>query len=156
MKIENQVCTMEQAKKLKELGVYNPTPEFYWVDLSAWSQGYKIQHKSEAEYRSKETKDTAFTDFNTTFPAFTVPELGVVIPNEQAIIGWEIWYNDHIGEWNCAIRDFVKWKEGANPPPIAYESEGNTMAEAMANALIHCLENKSTTVEECNHRLLTA
>lgn len=149
MELKDQVCTLEQAKRLKELGV-SAHSIWWWKQDRTPTNSNMTYYGVAQEYmpwdiflgqRSKISgSDVCFE-----YPAYTASELGEMLPCESGIIGWEVYYNDHIGEWNCVIRDLVKWKGGNIPPPIAYESEGDTMVEAMADALIHCLENKLVT-----------
>lgn len=141
MELKDQVAPLEMAKRLKELGV-KADAQFYWRGDHIWHFNEVTSWPEQEQFHDLiQSGDEA----HHIFPAYTASELGEMLPCESGIIGWEVYYNDHIGEWNCVIRDLVKWKGGKVPPPIAYESEGDTMAEAMADALIHCLENKLLT-----------
>jgi hypothetical protein len=69
MKLEDQVCSLELAKRLKELGVKQESL-FYWVSI----QGkYFIQYAIfvDSEYQSQ-----------LTYSAFTVAELGEGLPEK--------------------------------------------------------------------------
>lgn len=144
MRLEDQVCTLEQGKTLKRLGINN-------IGLFEWY--YHDRHKEwqplvQGQLLPKSSKGR--------FPCLTTAELGEVLPSESGLICWDVSYNDHHGVWNCRIYDLVKWFEADQKtpmPPIAYESESDTMAEAMTDALIHCLENKLTTAEQVNNSL---
>lgn len=133
MELKDQVCTLEQAKRLKELGV-GQDGYFSWAS--------DIVHGVIIRPIRAYTINSTDRPF---YAAFTASELGEILPSESGIIAWDVHYNDHIGAWYCTIRDLVKWEGGGEIPPIAYESEGDTMAECMADALIHCLENKLLT-----------
>jgi hypothetical protein len=146
MKIENQVISIEQAKRLTELCI---ECEAYFN----WTYYHEIKYRKGYTMLTTPSNREAITDMGETYPAFTVAELGVMLPVKSGIIGWEVWYSDHLGTWQCTLRDLVKWKGGGDAPPIAYESEGDTMAEAMADTLIHCLETSLTTPQEINNRL---
>lgn len=142
MELKDQVCTMEQGKRLKELGV---TAESLWKWLfpakpEMISTTYGVYHYEQAKDIIEGNEGNEFD--HTDAPAYTSSELGEMLPSESGIICWAVHYNDHLGVWNCEIRDLVKWEGGGTIPPIAYESEGDTMAECMADALIHCLEMK--------------
>lgn len=141
MELIDQVCSLEQAKRLKELGVIGNTGNCLFFHLDLPETKYRRASIFIADRRLMES----VTDPGEHWAAFTASELGEMLPCESGIIYWEVAYNDHLGCWNCIIRDLVKWKGGKNIPPIAYESEGDTMAECMADALIHCLENKLVT-----------
>lgn len=135
MKLEDQACTLEQGEALKSMGVLQES--LFYHTHSKWG----VMPKSSIDFTGNPTS------------AFTPAELGVMLPSESGIIGWEVYYNDHLGCWNCVIRDLVKWKGGSTIPPVAYDAEADSMAEAMADALIHCIENKLATPEEINNRL---
>lgn len=151
MKLQDQVCTLEQGKKLIELGVIS-YGLYVHVQNRVLPEDNNIKPKEQtgAWKAYGKVRDGGVINY---YPAFTVAELGVMLPCESGIIGWEVHYNDHLGVWNCAIMDLVKWEGGGTIPPTAYESEEETMAQAMADTLIHCLENKLTTPEEVNNRL---
>lgn len=130
MKIENQVCSLEQAKKLKELRVKQDSA-FVWglLNLSLW---YIPSHR-----RGKETEVN-------TASAFTVAELGLMLPCAFDTM---------------RSTEFV-WKEGWKPYdnednlPFGYETYFNTEAEARASILIYVIENKLIKVDEVNQRLI--
>lgn len=129
MELKDQVCSLEQANMLHQLGV-KKSGEFYFRNPE---RPDSLKHVTQGLYG---------------IPAYTASELGEMLPCESGIICWDVSYSDHRGEWNCRIYDLVKWleQEQKEPiPPVAYESEGDTMAECMADALIHCLENKLVT-----------
>lgn len=141
MKIETQVCTIEQAKKLKELGVIQDS-QCYWrhdqvehVDgVNSWSDqeslGEMIKH-----YDSKWSPD--WRDEYEIYSAFTVAELGAMLSGKNGFPqkGWEdkYWY-DHING------NHQKFK---------------TEAEARAAVLIDLLERKVIKVAHVNQRLQT-
>lgn len=178
MELKDQVCTLEQAKRLKELMVPQYV-NFYWMINDAEEPEFKtraqmeelcteaILEKKKEEAGIKDNQwhsydEAAFEetgvklfkescslpDNEVFFAAYTASELGEMLPCESGIISWDVSYNDHQGQWECRMYDLLKWVEKprqSDIPPTAYESEGDTMAEAMAEALIHCLENKLVT-----------
>ena len=77
MKLEEQVCSLELAKKLKELGVKQESL-FYW--FNNWN-GYAEGHPSK-----KENWILLDRYKNTGYPAFTVAELDEIL--YKAIIGF--------------------------------------------------------------------
>lgn len=143
MKPEQQVCTLEQGRRLKELGITGCSL-FYWVDLTAYGKkmapnGYEIMPHDEATH---ESKGCCFTDFDTTFNAFIVSELGQMCNSET-----------------CTMRTGTEMSEYAN---WEWQHQGNdqalglfnTEAEARAALLIHLLETNHLTAEEANKRLM--
>lgn len=72
MKIENQVCTLEQAKKLKELGIECKSL-FQWRDYSM------LKDNRIEPLVSYERVTVSHASVMQVFNAFTVAELGVMI-----------------------------------------------------------------------------
>lgn len=150
MELKDQVCSLEQAKRLKELGVKQDSL-WHWIypaRTEIISTTYGVYYHEQAKEIIAGNDGDQFDSENS--PAFTATELGEMLPSDSGIICWDVSYNDHQGQYECRIYDLVKWIEsGQNRitaiPPRAYESECDTMAEAMADALIHCLENKLVT-----------
>ena len=136
MKIQDQVCTLEQAKKLKELGVEQKvlwqwkvnnvqsvvisTPMAFWIDTYVPSVG------------------------NVFYAAFTVAELGVMLP--ISFISFKVTAGK---EFSCA-----KLKDNYPEIDFSFTSKfGTNEAEARAEMLIYLLENKLIKAEEVNQRL---
>src|ERR1044071_3781768 len=70
MKIEDQVCTLEQAKRLKELGVVQES-EFYWMKwITVLEDG--------TEHEWKVVFNKAWGEY---YSAYTVAESGVMLPD---------------------------------------------------------------------------
>lgn len=123
MELEDQVCLLDQAKKLKELGVaqltlftwkvnnvqsvVTTTPMAYWIDKYAPQIG------------------------NTYYAAFTVAELSIML------LEYAETYFTEGGKWRIGDADF----------------DFDTQAEASAGRLIYLIENDILTVEEINNRL---
>ncbi len=126
MKIENQVVTIEQAKKLKELGVTQDTLYAFYHHWEINKMVYSLMLKDS-------------DSINESFAAPTVAELGVMLPN---------YYESHKGAmddtWYCGML------EGGDGEYFAIEK---TESEARAAMLIYLLENHLTTPEEVNQRL---
>ena len=128
MKIEQQVCTLEQAKKLMALGV--TAEPLYWhvIDIDPLTPMDIIQKWQHSNFDQCEK-----------YPAYNVSELGVMLPN---------YYESHKGAmddtWYCGML------EGGDGEYFAIEK---TESEARAAMLIYLLENNLTTPEEVNQRL---
>ena len=74
MKIENQVVTIEQAKKLKELGVTAEPLFWYVIDIDPITPLDIIQKWQHSNFDQCEK-----------YSAFTVAELGVMLPDGRDI-----------------------------------------------------------------------
>ena len=141
MKIENQVCTLEQAKKLKELGVTAEPLFWYVIDIDPITPLDIIQKWQHSNFDQCEK-----------YSAFTVAELGVMLPDGKTIdpeytqIVTCRSYSDS-SLYVCFCERVI----GDNEPTI--EQFGDTEAEARADMLIYLLENHLTTPEEVNKRL---
>jgi predicted amino acid racemase len=126
MKLQSQVCTLEQAKKLNELGVKQDSL-FYWIDRKDKS---RVVYSGLIEDIEKLT----------TYSAFTVAELGVMLP-----CYYVVYYT--VAHGYCVCR---KMENGELQRPLL---TGCTQAKAGAAMLIFLLENNLTTAEEVNQRL---
>lgn len=127
MELKDQVVLKEQAIRLYELGIKGNA--LFYHTLSAVGQWWISYGKNALAPR---------------YAAYTASEIGEMLPCESGLIFWDVMYNDHLGVWYCRIHDLVKELK-IQKEVIAFESEGDTMAECMADALIHCLENKLVT-----------
>jgi hypothetical protein len=115
VKLEDQVCSLELAKRLKELGVKQESL-YYWWELSG--SGFLPLHDDRDELPCGDKKICS---------AFTVAELGEMLPDDTES------YKDVRG-WNCD-RD-------NNLDGFISSSGGKTEAEARARMIIHLIENK--------------
>lgn len=113
MKLHEQVCTIDQSKRLKELGVKQDSI-FNWYKAN---NGYEL-YFGDVEDVSK---------FTTTFSAFTVAELGEMLPVNA--ISWK-YDKDGVKLYRCVASD--------NTYSSGYF---DTEAEARAAMLIYLLEN---------------
>lgn len=137
MKIENQCCTLEQAKKLKELGVKQ---DAIWFWLYPAKEG--IISTSNGLYYHLHAKeifsDNEGNEFDSEMSAaYTVAELGVMLPTAYDTMrvddGWR-GYDDNNKDYPCNL---------------IFKTE----AECRAALLIALLENEDTTPQEVNQRL---
>lgn len=132
MKLENQVCSLELAKRLKEFGVKQESL-FYWH--------YYMGKESEASVCQSFGMSSGV--FNS---AFTVAELGEMLPDTIKPKGEGIAYfsvektdtkSDQI--WEVYYEYFTN--EGGR---IGFNA--NTEANARAKMLVYLLENKLITL----------
>lgn len=114
MKLENQVCSLELAKKLKELGV---PQESLWYGL-----GESITHNPN----------------NDAVSVFTVAELGHKIG-----MHYHIRTNTTRGnkQWSVTVQ-IKEYGIGAAVCPKVYTQKADTEANARAKMLVYLLENK--------------
>jgi hypothetical protein len=140
MNIENQVCTLEQAQKLKELGIAQNMCYFYW-ERCPLEQRHTVKPfddviDSNLIGSGNELPVTAFS-------AFTVAEMGVLLPG-------------HIGADLDIAMDIENFNDQFY---VCYPSIktvwGDTEAEARANMLIYMIETGKLTDQEINQRLQT-
>jgi hypothetical protein len=157
MKLEQQVCTLEQAKKLRELGV-DAKSYFNWVNHSTHARfsGYEWSVFNPQRIRDAD-------EIVEVISAFTVAELGVMLPmivsnaEDDFFLcmfkgnkGWLVEY--HTNKKDAAVNS-----EGELDRPRGYlfntYRRSYNLAEAMAEWLIVLLESKLITAEDCNKRL---
>lgn len=130
MKLSDQVCSLELAKRLKELGVKQES--IYWWggigNFGLWCDHVK-EDMPEQEQRF------------TWYSAFTVAELGELLP---AYLGLE-----KFGTWfSCDKSEDEKWialygDNGAS----SLECEDKLEADARAKMLIYLIENKLLSIK---------
>lgn len=120
MKIEDQVCSVELAKRLKELGVKQESA-FYWdiIDKNCVFSGYgNVKENNLRNWCS----------------AFTVAELGEMLPSQYLSC-----FRDETGWFGYNISPTKEWKE-------MYPC--TTEANARAKMLIYLIENKIMEISE--------
>ena len=148
MKIQDQVCTIEQAKKLKELGVEQKSLFFWYED-----------EKLGGVFRSVGMMLNS-TEYN--YSAFTAAELGVMLPNtlpvtDSSLVEHQKFY---------LLRQLFPCEdcEGYNTDYEAvthdleydgtfFSSKGETEAISRAAMLIYLIENNLITAEKVNENL---
>ena len=121
--LEKQVCSLELAKRLKELGVKQES-YFSWVEGAIWDATMQSDYETpNIEKRSK------------WIAAFTVAELGEMLPDQ--ISSWKMGL-----EWICSY-DELHESGVAIPEQRVFEG---TEADARAKMLIYLVENKFVTL----------
>ena len=120
MKLEDQVCSLELSKRLKELGVKQESL-FVWRKYQGWLCELKSNDFIEHGWNGNELHETA---------AFTVAELGELLkmPN-QSISSFH---------QNCSVWTGDSWAIYDRGVVIVEEK---TEADARAKMLIYLLEN---------------
>lgn len=146
MELSKQVCTLEQAKRLKELGVRADALFYHITNVAVPSDGgVKMFSETQSWKRFRKVEDGGVIKY---YPAYTVAELGLALRAYSGI--GHSFYNEHThrgkGGWG---HTHTIWGKGIQPILDYYDSE----AEARAAMLIHLLENGFITAEEVNKRL---
>lgn len=123
LNLEQQVCSLESAKRLKELGVKQESL-FYWV--KRWDPtSAGIGEHFELHWE----RDLEEQDMDLTWSAYTVSELGEVLPR---------------GFWHITKGDrFHITCVNSSGHPEAHDNE----AETRAKMLIYLLENKLASLD---------
>lgn len=155
MKLENQVCSLELSKRLKELGVRQESA-FYWSTntVPSLKDDVHLREKKVCNHRDGKVADGGVIRY---FSAFTVAELGEMLPNRVKGFGLLIDKYDptQINEkvqrpfmWGVA---YVEW--GYDGPENRFEiDDEESEANARAKMLIYLLQNKIISVEDVNRR----
>lgn len=120
MELIKQVCSLESAKRLKELGVKQKSL-FWW---SEYHNGQQILWEDEKKQQEPERFNLDW------YSAFTVAELGEMLPEDCASGKATLGKDCGFGNFTC-----IKFLERKN---VFAETE----AEARAKMLIYLLENK--------------
>lgn len=120
MKRENQVCSQDLSVKLKKLGV---PQNAYWT----W---YENAVKFELMHNPKGCRGLE----NKSFDAFSVAELGEMLPNENFETSKVL---------ITGFNDKTRWETRTfRGGVVTHYEEEKTEADARAKMLIHLLENK--------------
>lgn len=127
MQLEKQVCNLQLAKKLKELGVKQESC-FYWCTI--------LGTDNEADLRPSVGLFGKEIDFGHNYggevSAFTVAELGEMLPDL-----YESYRTAGSKQWYCNL------VLGARKVTIQYPNTiADTEADARSKMLIYLLENK--------------
>lgn len=132
MKIENQVCTLQQAKKLKELGVKQEST-LYWIhdnQLAYPDNEYNGNKRAVITYGIYGRIGVEVTEVSIIASAFTVAELGeMIVHNSDRRAVYRI-----DGVWKFVDEKTDLW------------NEFTTEAQARAAILIHLIESSLLSV----------
>lgn len=133
MKLSDKVCSVESAKKLKELGV-NQKSLFYW-NFVVWSS-IKPGENTAIRQSGFNLVNTHWEGDGEWYAAFDVAELGEMLPMNRR---------------GLRINDLREDNEVPKETPYFWEVNGffgyeKTEAEARAQMLVYLLENKLITL----------
>lgn len=151
MKLQDQVITVEQAKRLNEFGIVGD-PAFYHFKAASHAgicigDALLIQHiwaQTGCPYEREEVE---------LIPAFTVAELGQMLPDFYP--SWRFPVPGTNGyKWITTVICSPK-PPGIDDIHIAHEFDrmADTQAQAMGTLLISLLETQTITPSEANTRL---
>lgn len=123
--LEQQVCSLESARKLKELGCRQESL-FYWYD----SKSIKELHYAEESYHDCRNCDEHYS-------AYTVAELGELLPSMHYTQHYPSDFGEHEGG---------NWGASKSGPFQIIMAE--TESEARAKMLIYLIENGLVRLEK--------
>jgi hypothetical protein len=134
MKLEEQVVSLELSKKLKELGV--PQESLWW-----WAKAHLVDVKKE-DYFIVDKKYMLPVECS----AFTVAELGEMLPKEIEINAWlyELIYRKYQGKYQISLVGFTLVNKIYNGKDVGTHKTitADTEANARAKMVIYLKENK--------------
>jgi len=141
MRIETQVCSLEQSKRLKELGVEQKSVFYFHPAFDKPVFGEVVTTVTGKQYK----KTQVCNDKGGANAAFTVAELGVMLPDDVRTNGQGILFvfNPLGNKLDKLALEGLPFDFKVYP----------TQAQASAAMLIHLLENNIITVQEVNKRL---
>lgn len=146
MTLEQQVCSLDLAKKLKELGVKQESI-INWQFFPGWGEEtgkWELRHYSDFRLSSSGDSDRVCS-------AFTVAELGEMLPHSvnvgtNTISYWDIrqrkWRNDGNPLYEIYFDSYLGVPEAPQVRLLRDHSE----ADARATMLVYLLENKLITL----------
>jgi hypothetical protein len=163
MKLEDQVCTLEQAKRLKELGVRQDASYAAWLKNNCQEETEFLCWPVISPGVSHKGYSSPAKGCLEGFSAFTVAELGVMMPARVMSGGDDYFPQIHKGrrgwyiQYQTNKKDVVVNADGDIDRPRGYLYNtyrvAYNMAEAYASYLILLLENNVITPAEVNERL---
>lgn len=143
MNLKDQVCTLEQGKELKELGV-KAKSYFSWI-------GY---NKSSAE-KERLLNPTEFQearlwqhDFIRVYPAYSVAELGVMLPAKIFCGSYQLHKRGNIWVSGYVHKGEYPYEESYFNKTFGY-AENKNPAQAAADSLMNLLECDQIKPEDC-------
>lgn len=128
MKLEDQVCSLELAKRLRELGVKQES----YFEWSYWTDHAAAENNTGCHEKHWEVTDQNGGNIGGRISAFTVAELGEMLP--EYVPSYK-----HKNKWRCLNQGI----------PLIADSDDffddETEANVRAKMLIHMIENKLMT-----------
>lgn len=132
MKLENQVCSLDLAKRLEELGVKQESL-FYWVKMKGYWPLLVLCKEDDTFVRISGFDE--ITDIEEQYSAFTVAELGELLKPAYITFAWS-----EVGQmWLCQLHkrdNNQQWEVG-----IKHVESADTEADARGLMMCYLLEN---------------
>jgi hypothetical protein len=128
MTLEQQVVSLELAKRLKELGVKQESVFVY----------IKTKHAKGIYYVTEAIKPLLSMPDTEWYAAFTVAELGEMLGTKEVQGKSHVLYWKTRDDWTAKV---TCWWDGKQPHATQY-TVATTLADCMAKMLIYLLENK--------------
>ena len=139
MKLPSQVCTLEQAKKLKALGIVQDA-YFIWGEQGVITESWGVEGNEDVFYS-----------------AFTVAELGTMLPatiDGLKLPQWPIGFKEAAPTYGMQYRwDAHDAHHRVYPLHVVF---GDSEAQARADLLICLIADGKVSAEEVNQRLKNA
>lgn len=137
MNLEQQVCSFDLAKRLKELGVKQESTWYWWENTEKLGEAYL--HVDERNLVGTQTTElrTNYKSIPCCYSAFTVAELGNLFPAKLKEKKKLCWLTSCKGDnyWAC-------WYQDAADNKIGDTIRAPTEADARAKMLCYLLENR--------------
>lgn len=146
MELQNQVTNKEISQRIKELGVKQES-HFFWARTGYDSDFTFLGSKSDMQvFKSKEFHDEAgANDTYDLHSAFTVAELGEILPTDITIKKRTYWLNTARMSHGWSV-GYVS-RKGDYYLMNEHESIEVTEADARGKMLIYLLENNLITLQ---------
>lgn len=149
MQLQHQVCTLEQAKRLKELGIVQQS--LFFMDQKGTIRVCIEGLSMEKDFAIPVPLQKPIVNYNVV-AAFTVAELCEMMPFYLVGFGQltirKNYRRDNLTGWNVRYEKTINFEENALPVFCA-----ETQAKAVALMLIHLLETNLITPAQCNERI---
>ena len=162
MKLQDQCCTLEQAIRLKELGVVQqPALYYFYEEIINGDRQMKLLPLWIRDYSTDENSDSITgaldgTYNNQVYAAFTVAELGLILPHQFTSFkladlhcvgeGMKFWIVESLGKPVCPVCENYDTEYHIN-------TARPTEAQSRAAILIRLIEEGEVTSEQVNNHL---
>jgi hypothetical protein len=131
MKLQNQVCSLVQAKRFSELGIFQGQSLFFY---DTW-----MADKNKLQFNSGHQSGDSYKNSESCFSAFTLSELGQMLGYENVP-----YFSTEYDMWMLPKGSNLK---GAGLGSI-------NECEIRAELLLYSIDQGLTSVETCNSRLV--
>lgn len=138
MKLEQQVCSLDLAKRLKELGVDQLHSLFIY-------RKYSLREKHDIMFDPKRNLAILSGMIQEELAAFTVAELGEMLPFFLKDNGWLNIWKRNIGAGEVWVVVYTEIEMDGSEK-VYFDFDSPTEADARAEMLIYLLENNLITL----------